>query len=54
VVQMATTGDGGMERVDLYGHVDGIQLEPGTSKPVSIKPPTGLAAPSIGLPKMTP
>ena len=29
---MATTGDGGMERVDLYGHVDGIQLEPGTSQ----------------------
>ena len=54
VVLMATTGDGGMERVDLYGHVDGIQLEPGTSKPVSIKPPTGLSAPSIGLPKVTP
>lgn len=33
VVQMAANGDGGMERVDLYGHVDGIQLEPGVSKP---------------------
>lgn len=28
VVSMLTTGDGGMDRVDLYGHVDGIQLEP--------------------------
>jgi hypothetical protein len=28
VVRMATTGDGGMERVDLFGKVDGIQLEP--------------------------
>jgi lipopolysaccharide export system protein LptA len=31
VVRMATTGDGGMERVDLFGKVDGIQLEPGKS-----------------------
>ena len=54
VVLMATTGDGGMERVDLFGHVDGIQLEPGTSKPVSLKPPTGGAPPSLGLPKATP
>jgi hypothetical protein len=54
VVQMATTGDGGMERVDLFGHVDGIQLEPGTSKPVKVKPPTGLSTPSLGLPKVTP
>ena len=28
VVSMLTTGDGGMDRVDMYGHVDGIQLEP--------------------------
>ncbi len=28
VVRMSTTGDGGMERVDLFGKVDGIQLEP--------------------------
>ena len=28
VVRMSTSGDGGMERVDLFGKVDGIQLEP--------------------------
>ncbi len=54
VVLMATTGIGGMERVDLFGHVDGIQLEPGTSKPVSLKPPTGMSPPSLGLPKASP
>ena len=29
VLRMATSGEGGMERADLFGHVDGIQLEPG-------------------------
>ena len=35
VVRMATSGDGGMERVDLFGHVDGIQLEPGKATPAA-------------------
>lgn len=54
VVRM--TADGAMDRVDLYGHVDGIQLEPGTSAPISLKPPGGAvsAPPSLGLPKVTP
>ena len=32
VISMLTTGDGGMDRVDMYGHVDGIQLEPAKPK----------------------
>jgi hypothetical protein len=28
VISMLTTGEGGMDRVDMYGKVDGIQLEP--------------------------
>ncbi len=38
VVQMASDGAGGMERVDLFGNVDGIQLEPknpGAAKPAA-------------------
>ncbi|MBP2648138.1 MAG: hypothetical protein H6Q77_1762 [Gemmatimonadetes bacterium] len=47
VVRMATSGDGGMERVDLFGHVDGIQLEPGKATP-SPGPP-GAAVPNATL-----
>ena len=44
VVRMAANGDGGMERVDLFGHVDGIQLEPAKAKPVAM--PSAAAVPS--------
>jgi hypothetical protein len=36
VISMLTTG--GMDRVDMYGHVDGIQLEPDKPKPSAAKP----------------
>jgi hypothetical protein len=51
---MGTSGDGGMERVDLFGHVDGIQLEPDKTKPPAI-PPAG-AAPNatLGVPAPPP
>lgn len=32
VMRMSTGDDAGLERVDLFGHVDGIQLEPDASK----------------------
>jgi hypothetical protein len=56
VIRMAP--DGAMDRVDMYGHVDGIQLEPGEPKPkprVTV-PTATLGAPSSVplLPKLTP
>ena len=55
VIRMGTSGDGDMERVDLFGHVDGIQLEPVKTKPPPAIPPGG-AAPNatLGVPAPPP
>jgi len=51
VISMLTTGDGGMDRVDMYGKVDGIQLEPEKPKARGAVPAapkdTTAAAPAI-------
>ena len=50
VVRMATSGDEGMERVDLFGHVDGIQLEPGTPKAAAVPTQGGAPNATLGAP----
>ena len=43
VVHMREDEDGGVERVDLFGNVDGVQLDPAPPKPTNVEssPPRG-------------
>lgn len=51
LISMRTAGEEGVERVDFFGHVDGIQLEAdstaGRQKPAMPKPPTTFTRPTL-------
>ena len=51
LISMRTAGEEGVERVDFFGHVDGIQLEAdstaGRQKPAMPKPPTSITRPAL-------
>lgn len=52
VISMRTAGDEGVERVDFFGNVDGIQLQPDSTagrqkKPSMPRPPTTITRPTL-------
>jgi hypothetical protein len=51
LISMRPAGEEGVERVDFFGHVDGVQLEPDSAgsqrKPAMPKPPTTITRPTL-------